>query len=380
MKRREFLASAAAAAAAIAISPRLAFSADGAVEVIVGSDQNVADFWSNVVVPALQQELPDLVVNVTVSDGNSGMMALADRALAALKTKSDPQVDVMEAFNPRNTVGAIDAGLWVDFSKASMSNYAKLNTLAIDTNFGLPYRGSQVVLAYDSNKVQTPPKTWEELTAWIKATPGQFIYNRPDKGGSGGNFVRRAIHEANGRDPSAFTASNFSKEKADAMLPPAWEILKDLAPSLYQGGSYTAGNTPSLQLLVSGVVSMVPTWSDQALSGLKSGELPSHIKLAQLHDLAFVGGFAYCTIPTNATNIEAATKLANVLISPAVQEQIVDQIAGFPSIEWSYLSDEIRTANADIIPKSIPAFPDGEWEAAVNDGWYRNVAPAIARN
>lgn len=379
MKRREFLAGA-AAAAALTVAPRLVFANDGTVEVIVGSDQNLADFWSNVVVPALQQELPDLAVNVTVSDGNSGMMALADRALAALKTNSDPQVDVMEAFNPRNTVGGIEAGLWLDFSKAGLSNYEKLSKLAVDTPFGLPYRGSQVVLAYDSNKVSTPPKTWEELTAWIKANPGQFIYNRPDKGGSGGNFVRRAIHEANGRDPSLFTTANFSKEHAEKMLPAAWEILKDLAPSLYQQGAYTAGNTPSLQLLMSGVVSMIPTWSDQALSGLKSGELPPHIKLAQLQDLAFVGGFAYCTIPSNATHKEAAAKLANVLISPAVQEQIVDQVAGFPSIEWSYLSDDIRTANADIIPSSIPAFPDGEWEAAVNDGWYRNVAPNVARN
>ena len=380
MKRREFLGAAAAAAVAIGLAPRLAFADDGTVEVIVGSDQNLADFWSNVVVPALQKELPDLAVNVTVSDGNSGMMALADRALAALKTNSDPQVDVMEAFNPRNTVGGIEAGLWLDFSKAGLSNFDKLSKLAVDTPFGLPYRGSQVVLAYDSNKITTPPKTWEELTAWIKANPGQFIYNRPDKGGSGGNFVRRAIHEANGRDPSLFTTENFSKELAGKMLPGAWEILKDLAPSLYQEGSYTAGNTPSLQLLMSGVVSMVPTWSDQALSGLKSGELPPHIKLAQLQDLAFVGGYAYCTIPSNATHRESAIKLADVLISPAVQEQIVDQVAGFPSIEWSYLSEGVRTANADIIPTSIPAFPDGAWEAAVNDGWYRNVAPSVARD
>ncbi|WP_176086799.1 extracellular solute-binding protein [Martelella sp. HB161492] len=380
MKRREFLASASAAAAALVLAPRISFAADGTVEVIVGSDQNIADFWSNVVVPALKTSMPDVDVNVTVANGNSGMMALADRALAAMKTKSDPQIDLMEAFNPRNTVGGIEAGLWVDFADANMDNYAKLSSLAIDTDFGLPYRGSQVVLAYDADRVETPPTTWEELTAFIKGNEGQFIYNRPDKGGAGGNFVRRAIHEANGRDPSLFTADNYTKEKGETMLTPAWDILKDLGPSMYQNGSYTAGNTASLQLLVSGVVSMVPAWSDQALTGMRSGELPPNIKLTQLKDLAFVGGYAFCTIPSNSVHRDTALKLADVLISPEVQEQIVLQIAGFPAIEWSYLSEETRTANADIIPSSIPAFPDGEWEAAVNDGWYRNVAPGISRD
>jgi putative spermidine/putrescine transport system substrate-binding protein len=104
-----------------------------------------------------------------------------------------------------------------------------------------------VLLAYDTTKLAAAdvPKTWDDLVTWIKANPGQFIYNRPDKSGSGGNFVRRAIHEANGRDPSLFTLDNFTPEYAEKTLAPAWEILNDIAPSLFDNGAYTSGNTQS---------------------------------------------------------------------------------------------------------------------------------------
>ena len=36
--------------------------------------------------------------------------------------------------------------------------------------------------------------------------------------------------------------------------------------------------------------------------------------------------------------------------------------------------------DADVIPTTIPTFPGGAWETAINDGWYRNVAPNVDRN
>ena len=31
----------------------------------------------------------------------------------------------------------------------------------------------------------------------------------------------------------------------------------------------------------------------------------------------------------------------------------------------------------DVIPETIPSFPGGKWEVAINDGWYRAVAPNV---
>ncbi len=128
---------------------------------------------------------PDLVVKITDAGDDNGLRAIADRALAAFKTKADPQADIFEHFDPRLPPAGLDAGLWVEFSAQNTEGFDHVNPLAFDSKYSLPYRGSQVLLAYDKTKLdpKDAPKSWEQLTTWIKANPGQFIYDRPHKGG-----------------------------------------------------------------------------------------------------------------------------------------------------------------------------------------------------
>jgi len=381
MNRRELLVGG-TAVASFAIMPRMAFADPNRIDWITSSDQNVIDFWTNVVKPKFEAANSGLTINLVNGGGGSGLQAIAARALAALQTKTDPQVDFFEGFDSRLPKGGIEAGLWTDFSKANLSNYSKINPLAKDIPTNIQYRGSQVLLAYDSTKLpkDKAPKTWPDLVAWIKANPGQFIYNRPDKGGSGGNFVVRAIYEANGKDPSLFTVANFDKAKADDMLGKGFALLKDLAPSLMDQGAYTSGNTQSIQLLSQGAVTMIPAWSDQSLSALTQGVLPDTTGLVQLADLGFPGGFTNCTVPTNGANHEATLKLVDFLLTEDIQSAVLTKLGGFPGVSWDYVAADLREKFKDIVPKSIPVFPGGDWTSAVNDGWYRTVAPNVDRN
>lgn len=380
MKRREFLAAGSAVAALPALNS-IAFAADTTINVFSGSDNNIIDFWNNTVRPAFEKANPGLKLKVIDAGDDNGLRAIADRALAALKSKSDPQADVFESFDARLPVGGIDAGLWVTFSAENVPNFGKINPRALDIPQRLPYRGSQVLLAYDKTKLdpKDAPKTFEQLVAWVKKNPGQFIYNRPDKGGSGGNFVRRAIHEVNGRDPSKFTIANFSADYAEKSLTPAWALLKDLAPSLYEKGAYTSGNTQSIQLLSQGVVTLVPVWSDQVLQAISQGVLPETTGLVQLTDLALCGDFSRMTIFTNGANKDAGLKLANFLLSGEMQSAVITEIGGFPGVTWDNISADLREKYKDVVPNSIPTFPGGDWNTAVNDGWYRNVATGLVR-
>lgn len=381
MNRRDLMLSASALAGA-ALVPRYAFADPNRIDWLTSSDQNVIDFWTNIVKPKFEAANAGLTINLVDGGDNAGLLAIASRALAALQTKTDPQVDFFEGFDSRLPSGGLDAGLWVDFSKAGLANYSKINPLAADIPTNVQYRGSQVLLAYDTTKLSADkaPKTWSDLVAWIKANPGQFIYNRPDKGGSGGNFVRRAIYEANGKDPKVFTTDNYKQETAEPMLAKAWAILNDLAPSLMDKGSYTSGNTQSIQLLSQGAVTMVPAWSDQTLSAIKQGVLPDTTGLVQLSDLGFPGGFTGSTIPTNAANKAAALKLVDFLLTTEIQSAVLTELGGFPGVSWDNLTPELQAKYKDIVPTSIPVFPSGDWDKAVNDGWYRNVAPNIDRN
>jgi putative spermidine/putrescine transport system substrate-binding protein len=380
MKRRDLLVAGTALAGATLL-PRMAFADANRIDLYIDGDANISDFWANVIKPAFEAANPGATVNIVISRGTNGIGPIADRALAALKTKADPLVDYFEQKDPKLPAGAIEVGLWADFSKAGLANYSKLNPLGIETPFGLPYRGSQVLLAYDATKLPKDkvPKTWPDLAAWIKANPGQFIYNRPDKGGSGGNFVKRAIHEANGRDPKLFKVDNYKKETGDAMLAKGFVILNDLTPSLYQQGAYTSGNTQSLQLLAQGAVTMVPAWSDQALQGISQGVLPPTTGLVQLTDLALAGGFSTSCVPVDGADYKLALKLADFILNTDIQTKIVTDLGGFPGIAWENLPKELATKYADVVPSSIPTFPGGDWGSAVSDGWYRTVAPNIAR-
>jgi putative spermidine/putrescine transport system substrate-binding protein len=381
MKRRSFMISA-GAAAGMTMLPKMAFADPNRIDWITSSDQNVIDFWTNVVKPKFEAANAGLTLNLVDGGDNAGLLAIASRALAALQTKSDPQVDFFEGFDSRLPKGGLEAGLWVDFSKANLSNYSKINPLAKDIPTNIQYRGSQVLLAYDTTKLprDKAPKTWPDLIAWIKANPGQFIYNRPDKGGSGGNFVRRAIYEANGKDPGVFKVDNYTADNGGAMLDKAWAILNDLAPSLMDQGAYTSGNTQSLQLLGQGAVTMIPAWSDQSLSAIKQGALPDTTGLVQLSDLGFPGGFTNSTVPTNGVNKDAALKLLDFVLTPEIQSAVLTELGGFPGVSWDNLAPDLQAKYKDIVPTSIPVFPSGDWEKAINDGWYRNVAPNIDRN
>ena len=381
MKRRDFML-AAGATAGVFMMPRMSFGAEGVVDIYFSSDQNVIDFWTNVVKPKFEAANAGVTLNLVDGGDSAGVSTIADRALAALGANADPQADLLEGFDSRITTDGIAKGLYVDMEQAGLSNYSKLNPLGFDIPTNMPYRGSQVLLAYDTTKLDPAnvPKTWPDLVAWIKTNPGQFIYNRPNKGGSGGNFVRRAIYEANGNDPTKFTIDNYTQETGDAMLNPAWDILLDLAPSLFDGGAYTSGNTQSIQMLSQSAVTMIPAWSDQTLSAISQGALPETTGLVQLQDLGLPGGFTKLAVLSNGVNKEVALKLADFVLTEEIQSAVLTELGGYPGVSWDYISADLRERFADIIPTSIPVFPSGEWEKAVNDGWYRAVAPNVDPN
>lgn len=381
MKRRAFMLSVGGVAAGMVLLPRGAFAEAGRIDWYTSSDQNVLDFWTNVVKPKFEAANPGVTINLVDAGDAPAQTAIAERALAAMQTSTDPQADYFESADPRLPAGGIDAGLYVNIKEAGLSNYSRINPLAFDGDYSVPYRGSQVLLAYDTTKLDPAnvPKTWADLVAWIKANPGQFIYNRPNKGGSGGNFVRRAIYEVNGKDPAKFTVENFG-ELGEAALTPAWDALKDISSSLFDGGAYTSGNTQSIQLLGQSAVTMIPAWSDQALSAIKQGVLPESTGLVQLSDLALPGGFSRSAILSNGVNKDAALKLADFILTEEIQSAVLTELGGFPGVSWDYIDPALREQFADVIPETIPNFPGGDWEKAINDGWYRNVAPNVDPN
>lgn len=368
-------------AALIAMAAAFAFNTARAqdksvINVYSAGDTNITDWLQNKIIPAFEKAYPQYTVKFTNSRA-AGDQPIVDRAVAALTANVDPQVEVMDT-DPRGYKDATAAGLWYVGNEKDIPNLKNVVKAAQITPNGISYRGSQVLIAYNSDKVKEAdvPKTFADLLAWIKKNPGKFVYCRPDKGGSGGNFVVRALYEVSGKKPEIFTPT-FDQKLVDQYYQKAFDLLRDIGPSIYDNGSYPAGNKPSLQLFINGEVDMVSAWSDQAIQGINLGQLPASTKLLQFTDLPMPGGYTSLAIPKNAKNLKGAQDFVNYLLSVEGQTSIVKDIGGFPVVEWTSLSKELQTQFNSVITSNVPFWPGGEWGVPLVKGWYEKVAPNI---
>lgn len=114
-------------------------------------DTNITDWLQNQIIPVFQKQYPQYTVNFTNTRA-SGTQVVVDRAIAALQTNTDPQAEVFDS-DPRNFPEAVSAGLWYKPTVADIPNLANVVTAANVTDMGASYRGSQVLIAYNSDNV-----------------------------------------------------------------------------------------------------------------------------------------------------------------------------------------------------------------------------------
>lgn len=349
------------------------------INVYSSGDTNITDWLQNVIIPAFEKEYPQYKVQFTNSRA-AGDQPIVDRAVAALQTNSDPQVEVMDV-DPRDFQDATKAGLWYKPTVDDIPNLKNVIKAASDlTDDAAAYRGSQVLIAYNSDVIpeKEVPKTFADLVEWIKAHPGKFVYCRPDKGGSGGNFVRRALYEVSGNDPKIWT-SEFDQKLVDEYYPKLWDLLNSINADIYDNGAYPAGNNPVLELFANGEVDMISAWSDQAIQGISKGVLPPSTKLLQFSDLPMPGGYTHLAIPKNAANLKGAQDFVNYMLSAEGQTSVVQSIGGFPAISWDLLPKDLQTQFSSVITDNVPTWPGGDYDAPLVKGWYEKVATNIVQ-
>nr|WP_217498846.1 extracellular solute-binding protein [Leifsonia sp. C5G2] len=336
------------ALAGCAQSSSAASASDGAdkkLTVFLSADTNIQDLWQKTLIPAFEKDNPGYTVSVDFDLHGLHDQQTVAKLTAATLQKKDPGYDLVDA----GFVSQVAAsGL---LTKVSPSTVPGLKDVPADLvtaggKGGIPYRGSSVVLAYDTKTVPTPPKTLADLLAWIKANPGKFTYNSPDTGGSGQSFVTTVLDQN-------VSASDRSKlvTGTDPSVETSWDkgfaTLAGLNPYVYQKGVYPNGNNQVLDLLSSGQISMAPVWSDQFVTGHKNGQIPSNIAYTQISDPSLTGGASYLGIPSASPRQAGAEKLASWLLSPAAQTLVSDSISGYPVISLDKLPASVQTLFKD---------------------------------
>lgn len=305
-----------------------------------GADTNIQTLWSSSLIPGFQKAFPQYQVKFIFSEHGTNDDQEYARLGASIKTGSKPPTDMIADSGFTNT--AATAGQLLAVSAANIPNLANVQKplLAPVDGRAIPYRGSAVLLAYDSTKVTSVPKTLDDLIAWIKANPGKFTYNSPSTGGSGGAFVETVVDRYT-------SPANLAKliAGADTAAEADWDkgfaVMRSLNNDVYQH-VYPNGNQAVLDLLGKGQIWMAPVWSDQFLSAVSAGQLGKQIKVTQISNPSFTGGAAYLGIPKNTTNAAGALALANYVLEPAQQAVIVATIAGFPAVPVTSLPAAVQ--------------------------------------
>jgi putative spermidine/putrescine transport system substrate-binding protein len=337
----------------------------------ISGDTNMQDMFNKDLLPLFERDTSVKTTLVFLSHG-IGYEAVLAKIIAAKRTGRQTDVDLFET-QPTQFAETASEGIWAKITKDNVPNSAKVDPqrpeVLVSGGFGLPYRGSSVVLAYNSKYVTDPPKTYDDIIAWIKKNPGKFTYCDPQTCGSGQAFLYVALYKSGKSADFTGVAYDASKEVA---WKPALELLRSLKPAIYNNGFYPNGNVAVLQLLGRENIWMAPVWSDLGMSYLDQGLLPKTVKLVQVSP-PFTGGDSAIGIPVNAEHQGAGMMFLNWLLTSKAQTIVVNKLVGYPGIEWKYMPKDVRDRFAGIAGNFSP-LPNAKYQADAKRLWQEQVA------
>jgi putative spermidine/putrescine transport system substrate-binding protein len=329
---------------------------------------NVKNLWETLV-PMFEKANPNIKVKMVYIDSGTGGASTLDRIIAAKQAnQKSGDVDLYESSLSDVLKGSKNE-LWTSFDTKKIPNLSKIDEGKLKNlkGEGIPYRASAVILAYNSAKVKSPPKTANDLYDWIRKNPGRFAYNDPSTGGSGDSFVQTAIY--NFLPPEAFTNS-------DPSMMSQWDkgfaLLKELHPFMYQKGVYPKKNQGTLDLLNNGEVDMIPAWSDQALEALNKKLLPDTTKMTQIEP-SFTGGPTYLMAPKLSQHTDSVATFLNFVLTPEAQTVVVEKMFGYPGIKWDEMPKELKTKFQDVAG-GYRTFSIGDLGKEIQKRWQKDVA------
>jgi len=346
-----------------------AASAPVTLNIATAGDTNMTEFFQNEIGPAFKEKYPHITLNVVgTGPGDDGSRAVFMK-WDAQKSAGTKSWDIDVACVHESVMEEmIDKGL-IDKYVTSVPNGKYVNTPASKMCLGVNIEGyavplfqSQVVVAYNPEKVNNPPKTFDELAAWIKENPNKFGYNGVTGGMSGVGFTTAYIYAKTG-DYQAIAQGSYD-ENVTASWP---EIIKELKslPVVY-----TQGNAGTLDMLNRGEIDMGPVWVDMLLLWKSDGRMNPNIKMT-LPEPGMPGQPMYMVIGSGSSSIEAARQFCDFIADPAVQAKyVVERYTWYPGVDpvavFDFCTDEAKAllfteVTADEIAKKGLAMPLGQY-------------------
>ncbi|MEZ4645236.1 MAG: ABC transporter substrate-binding protein [Chloroflexota bacterium] len=280
-------------------------------------------------------------------------------------------------------------GSWSQFLPNSA--YVNWDDASVANDFGFsvdgyeaPYGKAQFVMVYDSAKVAEPPRTIEDLLAWIQDNPGKFTYPAPPDF-TGSAFVRHICYWAAGGYDALL--GEFDQALFDEKLPACWQTLNDIEPSLWrEGQTYPENHTRQQDLFANGEVYFDMAYNPAEASSLvENGRYPETTRTF-VFDTGTIANTHYVAIPYNSPNKAAAMVVANYLLSPEAQlsKAQPEKWGDLPVLDPTLLPAEWQAQFA-AIPRGVATLSTEElaanslpelqapWLTAIEQAWTSEV-------
>lgn len=339
--------------------------AGGSDNVRVQLEKQVAQF------NASQNEYTAKLQFITSGTGAQGLIDRVAAAKKAGQTNTDYDVIELGADEINRYIKEGGEDLFIPLEQSKIPN---MKNLKVDSTFRsdlvMPYRGTTVVLAYNSHTVKEPPKTMEELYQWIKDHPGRFAYNTPASGGAGGSFVTTSVY--NFMEPSALTSDAPSNK---TQWKPGFDLMRELHPFMYQSSGkvvYPNKNQGTLDLLANKEVDMVPAWADMAITQMRQGTLPESIKICQLAP-SFTGSTMVLGIPAMGSNPDGAHAFLNYMLTPQAQNIALDAMSAIPVIDFGLLDPALTKTIEELKIDEFRLSSLGDLGVELYEQWDREI-------
>lgn len=284
----------------------------------------------------------------------TGTQSLTDMLIAAYKagqTETDYDIVDLGGDDISKIVSQVGEEMLIKLDDSKIPNASEVTAeSSVATEYVQPYRGTTVIMAYDSEKVDNPPATVEELVEWMEENPGRFAYNAPGTGGAGDSFARSMVY--NFLPEEAFTSDD---EKWTEEWDEGFGFLKEIHSCMYSSGGsvvYPNKNQGTLDLLNQGEIDMCPNWADMVLSQRAEGTLKDTIRICQIEP-SLTGSLQTLAIPAFGSNEDGAYAFIDFMLSDEVQEILVKEMAAIPLVDTS---DMDLTGYEDLMELDVSDF------------------------
>lgn len=304
--------------------------------------------------------------------GGQTMTDMLAAAYKANQTNTDYDLVDLGGDDLSKIVSQIGTDGFVKLDKTKIPNSSKVSAESADAaEFCQPYRGTTVVLAYNSQNVTDVPTTADELYQWIEDHPGRFAYNVPGTGGAGDSFVRTTVYNYI-NDEEAMTSDD---PKWMDQWDEGFAKLKELHPYMYTSGGtivYPNKNQGALDLLSQGEIDMCPMWADMLLSQRAAGTVPEYIKMATIQP-SFTGSVQSLMIPAFGSNPDGAYVFADYILSDAAQEILVKEMAAIPLVDVSGMDMTGYEDLQDLDVSNFRTLSIGDLGTDFNERWDNEI-------